>query len=67
MRHLVSTEMDDCRAEGPRGPWCEIEVFGDDKTLRLGVKKWCFEWPRDAASYSAGVMEVKRMLLEFGL
>ena len=45
MRRLVSTEMGDYRAEGPRGPWCEIEGFGDDKTLRIDVKKWCFERP----------------------
>lgn len=41
MRRLVSTEMGDYRAEGPRGPWCEIEGFGDDKMLRIDVKKWC--------------------------
>lgn len=45
MRRPVSTVMDDCRAEDPRGPWCEIEGFGDNKTLRIHVKKWCFERP----------------------
>lgn len=66
MRRLVSIEMGDCHAEGPKGPWWVrlkvLEMIRRDNRREVWLNDL-----GDAANYPVGVMEVKRMLLEFGL